>query len=137
MEQLSGASVATQKHAACALWVLSDGKEGVYDKEMVQLGAVPKLVALLELNHEETRGFAAACLAWLGWNKRPTKDAEVELFEHRVRLGSIGHMCAAHHKHVCGALAAVVITHGNALGLGHSLLGLSCHQPMHACPAAR
>ena len=36
--QLRAADTTTQKHAACALWGLAEGKEGVYDKEMVSGG---------------------------------------------------------------------------------------------------
>jgi len=65
VDLLSDASMATQRNAACTLWSLSDGKEGVYDKEMVQCGAVQPLIAMLMLNQTETSGFAAACLSCL------------------------------------------------------------------------
>lgn len=63
IELLSDSSIMTQRHAACALWGLAEGKEGVYDKQMVEQGAVQPLIAILMMNHEETRGFAAACLS--------------------------------------------------------------------------
>ena len=59
---LSDGSIATQKHAASALWGLADGKEGVYDKQIVEAGAVQPLIQMLLLNQTELRGFAAACL---------------------------------------------------------------------------
>ena len=52
----------TQRHSACTLWGLSEGKEGVYDKEIVEEGAIQPLIQMLMRNHAETRGFAAACL---------------------------------------------------------------------------
>ena len=55
-------SVMTQRHSACTLWGLSEGKEGVYDKEIVEEGAIQPLIQMLMRNHAETRGFAAACL---------------------------------------------------------------------------
>ena len=60
---LPDASIPTQRHAACALWGLTEGKEGVFDKEVVEAGAVQPLSALRLQNHVETRGFAAACLS--------------------------------------------------------------------------
>jgi len=65
VELLADQSVMTQRHAACALWGLSEGKEGVYDKQIVEKGAVRPLIQMLMLNHPETRGFAAACLLCL------------------------------------------------------------------------
>ena len=62
---LRGQSVMTQRHAACALWGLTDGKEGVYDKQIVQQGGVQPLIQMLLENHVETCGFAAACLLCL------------------------------------------------------------------------
>ena len=52
----------TQKHAACALWGLCDGKDGIYDKQIAEAGAIGGLVAMLQYDDPETRGFAAACL---------------------------------------------------------------------------
>jgi hypothetical protein len=63
IELLSDSSIMTQRHAACALWGLAEGKEGIYDKQMVEQGAVQPLIVMLMMNHEETRGFAAACLS--------------------------------------------------------------------------
>ena len=60
---LSDGSIMTQRHAACALWGLAEGREGTFDKQMVEQGAVAPLIAMLMMNHEETRGFAAACLS--------------------------------------------------------------------------
>lgn len=62
---LEDANLMTQKHASCSLWGLSDGKDGIYDKQIVENGAIRPLVALLINNHVETRGFAAACLSCL------------------------------------------------------------------------
>ena len=62
---LADQSVMTQRHSACALWGLSEGKEGVYDKQIVEEGAVAPLIQMLMRNHPETRGFAAACLLCL------------------------------------------------------------------------
>jgi hypothetical protein len=59
---LCDASIITQKHAACTLWSLADAEEGVYIKEMAELGVVEPLINMLLLNHPDTRGFAAACL---------------------------------------------------------------------------
>ena len=55
----------TQRHAACSLWALSDGKDGVYDKQIAEGGAIPLLVAMMQNDDTETRGFAAACLLCL------------------------------------------------------------------------
>ena len=52
----------SQKHAASALWGLADGKEGIYDKAIVEHNAVPLLIALMQSEELEVRGFAAACL---------------------------------------------------------------------------
>ena len=52
----------TQRHAACCLWALSDGKDGVYDKAIAEGGAIPLLVNMLLEDDTETRGFAAAAL---------------------------------------------------------------------------
>ena len=41
----------TQKHAACALWGLSDGKDGVYDKSM--MGLLRKVRCKLEPTRAE------------------------------------------------------------------------------------
>ena len=60
---LSDPSIDTQKNAACALWGLTEGKEGIYDREVVESGAVQPLIAMLMMNHPESRGFAAACLS--------------------------------------------------------------------------
>lgn len=59
------AAAADVRRGICAWLVLarSEGKEGVYDKEVVAGGAVQPLIAMLLLNHVETRGFAAACLS--------------------------------------------------------------------------
>ena len=59
---LSDARGSTQRHAACALWGLSDGKDGVYDKQIAEAGAIPRLIAMLQLDDSETRGFAVACM---------------------------------------------------------------------------
>ena len=48
---LSDPNTMTQRHAACALWGLADGKEGVYDKQIVEHGAVRPLLAMLLLDH--------------------------------------------------------------------------------------
>ena len=56
---------ATIRHAACALWGLSDGQDGIYDKHIVEYGAIPPLMGLLSNNNKETRGFTAACLLCL------------------------------------------------------------------------
>ena len=58
-------SVSTQKNAASALWSLADGKEGIYDKHMVDEGAVEPLIEMLLHNNPDTRGFAAACMSCL------------------------------------------------------------------------
>jgi hypothetical protein len=60
---LSDPAIDTQKNAACALWGLTEGKEGIYDKQVVEKGAVEPLIAMLMMNHPESRGFAAACLS--------------------------------------------------------------------------
>lgn len=44
----------TQKHAACALWGLSDGKDGVYDRQIAEAGAIPHLTKLLINGDQET-----------------------------------------------------------------------------------
>lgn len=62
---LNDSRAVTQKHAACALWGLSDGKDGIYDKQIAETGAIPLLVAMLQYDDPETRGFAAACLLCL------------------------------------------------------------------------
>lgn len=59
---LSEASTAAQKHAASALWGLADGKDGIYDKFIVEHGGVEPLINIMQRNDPETRGFAAACL---------------------------------------------------------------------------
>ena len=59
---LSDARLITRKYAASALWGLSDGKDGVYDKYIAEAGAIPPLIAMLQENEEETRGFAVAAL---------------------------------------------------------------------------
>jgi vacuolar protein 8 len=55
----------TQKHAACALWGMSDGKDGVYDKQIAEAEAVRPLVNMMQSFDTETCGFAAACLLCL------------------------------------------------------------------------
>jgi len=62
---LGDGRVLTQKHAACALWGLSDGKDGVYDRQIAEAGAIPHLTKLLINGDQETCGFAAACLLCL------------------------------------------------------------------------
>jgi hypothetical protein len=62
---LADVNMVTQRHSACALWGLSDGKDGIYDKEITKCGAVQPLIELLQDNNPETRGFAAACLLCL------------------------------------------------------------------------
>ena len=76
---LSDPSTSTQRHAACALWGLSDGKDGVYDKEIVEYGGVKPFIELLHRDNQETRGFAAACLMCLcaGANQE-TRSAIIE-----------------------------------------------------------
>jgi hypothetical protein len=59
---LSDTRLITRKYAASALWGLSDGKDGVYDKYIAEAGAIPPLIAMLQENEEETRGFAVAAL---------------------------------------------------------------------------
>ena len=54
--------LSTQRHAACALWGMADGKDGVYDKQIAEAGAIPDLIGMLQNDDPETRGFAAACL---------------------------------------------------------------------------
>ena len=63
IELLSDANLTTQRHATSALWGLAEGKEGVYDKQIVEAGGIQPLLSMLLLNNEETRGFAAACLS--------------------------------------------------------------------------
>jgi hypothetical protein len=46
-------------------WGLSDGKDGVYDKQIAEAGAIPLLISMLQFDDAETRGFAAACLLCL------------------------------------------------------------------------
>ena len=60
---LSDLKPMTQRHAACALWGLCDGKDGVYDKHIAEAGAIPLLIAMLQNDDIETRGFAVACLS--------------------------------------------------------------------------
>jgi len=60
----------TQRHAACCLWALSDGKDGVYDQAIAQGGAIPLLVNMLLEDDVETRGFAAAALLCICKDKR-------------------------------------------------------------------
>ena len=62
---LSDPRAATQKHAACALWGLSDGKDGVYDRQIAEAGAILPLISMLKNDDSETRGFAVACLLCL------------------------------------------------------------------------
>ena len=71
---LSDSNPVTQKHAACTLWALSDGKDGVYDKQITASGALPGLIALLQHNQPETRGFAAACLSCLCQDEEAKED---------------------------------------------------------------
>lgn len=77
IDLLSDASVMTQKHAACALWGLVEGREGSYKELLVELGAVEPLIAMLLLNQLETRGFAAACLSCLCAENSSAKAAVV------------------------------------------------------------
>lgn len=65
VQMLSEGSLMTQRHAACALWGLAEGKEGIYDKQIVEQGAVEHLLAMLLLSQPETTGFAAACMSCL------------------------------------------------------------------------
>ena len=60
---LSDGSTNVQKHAACTLWSLAMGKDGVYDRHIVELGAVEPLIKILLLSHPDTCGYAAACLS--------------------------------------------------------------------------
>ena len=69
VELLSDGSINIQKHAACALWSLCAGKDGIYDKQVVELGGVPPLVKMLLMNHPDTCGFTAACLSCLSSDK--------------------------------------------------------------------
>ena len=62
---LSDPKPVTQRHAACALWGLSDGKDGIYDRHIAEAGAIPLLIAMMQNDDAETRGFAAACLLCL------------------------------------------------------------------------
>lgn len=62
---LTDARPITQRHAACALWGLSDGKDGIYDRQIAEAGAIPLLIAMLLNDDQETRGFAAACMLCL------------------------------------------------------------------------
>ena len=62
---LSDKKAVTQRHAACALWGLSDGKDGVYDQQIAEAGAIPRLIAMLQYDDSETRGFAVACMVCL------------------------------------------------------------------------
>jgi len=55
----------TQKHAACSLWGLADGKDLAFSAEIVSHGAVKPLVVMLASAQTETRGYAAACLSCL------------------------------------------------------------------------
>ena len=77
-------SVSTQKNAASALWSLADGKEGIYDKHMVDEGAVEPLIEMLLHNNPDTRGFAAACMSCLCADK----DARRSIIEWRCRPAS-------------------------------------------------
>ena len=65
LKLLQAAKPVPQRHAACALWGLCDGKDGVYDKQIAEAGAIPLLIAMLQNDDAETRGFAAACLLCL------------------------------------------------------------------------
>ena len=38
---------------------------GIYDKQIAEAGAIPALIAMLQFDDAETRGFAAACLLCL------------------------------------------------------------------------
>ena len=49
VEMLTDAKASTQRHAACALWGLSDGKDGVFDRQIAEAGAIPKLIAMLQV----------------------------------------------------------------------------------------
>jgi len=57
---LEASSVDAQKHAACALWGLTDGVSA-HQAAATAAGAVPRLVSLLG-NESEAQGFAAAAL---------------------------------------------------------------------------
>ena len=59
---LSDSRVATMRHSAAALWGLSDGKDGIYDKQIAEAGAVKPLIAMLQNDDGETRAFAVAAL---------------------------------------------------------------------------
>ena len=77
IELLKDPKPMTQRHAACALWGLCDGKDGVYDKHIADGGAIPSLIAMLNNDDDETRGFAAACLLCVCRDKA-AHDAMVE-----------------------------------------------------------
>lgn len=62
-----------QKHAACALWGLSEENER-HVAMIIELGAVAPLLALIQDNNVETRGFAAATLKNLSANKKAQGD---------------------------------------------------------------
>ena len=62
IELLKDPKPMTQRHAACALWGMCDGKDGIYDKHIAEGGAIPLLIAMLNNDDQETRGFATACL---------------------------------------------------------------------------
>ena len=61
---LAGGSetASAQKHAACALWGLTEGTADRYQPAITAAGAVPPLVALVSTSNAEAQGYAAAAL---------------------------------------------------------------------------
>lgn len=59
---LSDTRVLTQRHAACSLWGLTDGPDGIYDKQIIEYIGLPPLLHALQRGNDQTCGFAAACL---------------------------------------------------------------------------
>ena len=75
---LSDPRVMTQRHAACSLWGLAEGPDGIYDKQIAENNAIQPLLNLLQHNHHETCGFAAACLMCL-CRDPPARQTMIEL----------------------------------------------------------
>ena len=53
----------TRRHAACALWGLSDGKDGVYDRQIAEAGAIEPLVGMMRGDGPSKVGMTALDLA--------------------------------------------------------------------------
>ena len=133
----TGARPTRPARLACALWGLSDGKDGVYDKQIVECGAIQPLISLLIQHHAETRGFAAACLSCPCADKS-AKQAILEAGGAGTLLGEGGLLPgdgSALGDGIAGAGGSAVVatkrsmaatsgraTHGRGVQAGHSEL---------------